>query len=405
MSMSKKSSIHISDLKGLISIVKDATVNVTDLVEDMNKRIVHPPFLPSTPIQHLITGISGIVYGGVRNTTKFIGGGLEKTIGYLNQQFDTGLSFRKKETMLAVLNGVVGDYLIENKNPLAIPMQLRYQGETIALDADSISKRYPQINGKILLMVHGLCMDDLQWNYNEHNHGELLAQELGMTPIYLQYNGGLHISENGKNFNIILEELLDTWPVAIEELTIVAHSMGGLVSRSAFHYGKKEKKNWTKHLKKIVFLGTPHNGAPLERIGNYIDHIFEVISYVKPFTRLSKMRSSGITDLRFGNLLEEDWKGLDRFKNPAKGRKHIALPKNVSSYAIAACIGKEEDTLKAKIIGDGLVQVKSALGQHKNSNKTLDFKESNTYITYETSHMELLSNMKVYDRLKTWLLE
>lgn len=403
--MSKKPTIKISDIHGLIRMTKDATVNVTDLVEDMNKRIVHPPFLPSTPIQHFITGISGIVYSSVRITTKFIGGGLEKIVGHLNQQFDTGLSFKKKETIQAVLNGVVGDYLVQNNNPLAIPMQLRYQGETIALDSDSINKTYPKINGKILIMVHGLCMNDLQWNQNDHNHGELLAQELGVTPIYLQYNGGLHISKNGKNFNAILEELLDTWPVAIEELTIVAHSMGGLVSRSAFHYGKKEKKNWTKHLKKIVFLGTPHNGAPLERIGNYIDHIFEVISYVKPFTRLSKMRSSGITDLRFGNLLEEDWKGLDRFKNPAKGRKHIALPKNVSSYAIAACIGKEEDKLKAKIIGDGLVQLKSALGQHKNSNKTLDFKESDTYIMYETSHMELLNNMKVYDKLKTWLLE
>ena len=254
-------------------------------------------------------------------------------------------------------------------------------------------------------MVHGLCMNDLQWNHNQHNHGELLAQELGLTPIYLQYNGGLHISENGQNFNAILEELLNVWPVAVEEFIIVAHSMGGLVSRSAFHYGKKGKKNWTKHLKKMVFLGSPHHGAPLERIGNYIDHIFEFISYVKPFTRLSKMRSSGITDLRFGSLLEEDWKELDRFKNHPKGRKHVALPKNVSSYAIAACIEKEENNLKARMIGDGLVQLKSALGQHQNSNQTLDFKESNTYIIYETSHMELLSSMKVYSKLKMWLLE
>jgi pimeloyl-ACP methyl ester carboxylesterase len=403
--MSKKSSIKISDLKGLIGITTDATVGITDLVEDMNKRIVHPPFLPSTPIQHLITGISGIVYSGVRNTTKFIGGGLEKITNHFDQQFDIGLSFGKKETMLAVLNGVVGDYLSKKKNPLAIPMQLRYQGETIALDADNINKVYPKINGNILLMVHGLCMNDLQWNQNGHNHGELLAQEFGLIPIYVQYNGGLHVSENGQNFNAILEKLLKAWPVAIDEITIVAHSMGGLVTRSAFNYGKKENKNWTKHVKKLVFLGSPHHGAPLERIGNYIDHLFEAISYVKPFARLSKMRSSGITDLRFGNLLKEDWKGQDRFKNSSKERKHVALPENVTSYAIAACIGKEEGTLKTTILGDGLVQLDSALGQHKDPNRTLNFKESNTYISYETSHMELLSNIKVYNKLKEWLVK
>ena len=120
-------------------------------------------------------------------------------------------------------------------------MQFRYRGEVIALNDDSIKKIYSKINGKILIMVHGLCMNDLQWNQNSHNHGKLLAQELGLTPMYLQYNGGLHISENGQHFNAVLEELLDAWPVAVEELTIVAHSMGGLVIRSAFHYGKKEK--------------------------------------------------------------------------------------------------------------------------------------------------------------------
>jgi len=405
MSTAKKSYLNISNLRGLTNILTDATLNVTDLVEDMNKKIVHSPLLISTPIQHLLTGISGVVYNNVRFVTKLVGSSLEKTLTQINLKFPIGIPFEKKETTLAILNGVIGDYLDENNNPLAIPMQLRYQNKVIPLNIDSINKVYPKINGKILLMVHGLCMNDIQWNHNNHNHGKLLAQELNLTPVYLHYNGGLHISTNGQNLNLILEKLIKAWPVPVEELVIVAHSMGGLISRSAFHYGKKEKYTWTKHLKKMVFLGSPHHGAPLERVGNYIDLLFKTIHYTKPFTRLTKMRSSGITDLRFGNLVEEDWKGIDRFEKRPDRRKHIALPENVNCYTIAATTAKKSNNLKAKIVGDGLVQLESALGQHKNVNKKLHFKKPNTYIVYENNHMDLLSNIKIYSKIKTWLLE
>ena len=402
--MPKKLQINISEIRGLTSLLADATVNVTDLVEDVNKKIVHPPFLISMPIQHLITGIAGFTYNNIRLTTKIIGVGLEKTLAKLNQQFSIGISFEKKENMIAVLNGVIGDYLIEKDNPIAIPMQLRYQGDKLTFDANSINNSYSKINGKILILVRGLCMNDIQWTNNDHNHGELLAKELDYIPIYLNYNSGLHISDNGQHFNKILEELSNNWPVQIEEINIIAHSMGGLISRSAFHYGKKENKNWTGHLKKIFFLGSPHHGAPLEQVGSFVDLFLEAMPYVKPFARIGKTRSTGITDLRFGNLVEEDWKDVDRFKNHPNNRIHIPLPEDVNCYAIAANIGNKDGGLKNKIVGDGLVQVDSALGQHKNSNKKLHFKNSNTLIVYENNHMDLLSNKKVYNKIKMWLL-
>lgn len=403
--MSKNTSITFSDLQGLTGLIKDATVNITDLVEDMHIRTVHPPLLPSTPIQHMITGISSVVYSTIRGTTKFIGGGLEQTFKHLDPLIGSGIPLGKKESILAVLNGVVGDHLVKNDNPLAIDMQFRHRGERLALDANGINQAVPKVNGKILLMVHGLCMNDLLWTRNEHNHGETIAEEFGFTPVHLHYNSGLHISDNGQKFSDLLDELLNSWPVDVEELVIVAHSMGGLVSRSAMHYGQKEEKNWTKHLRKIIFLGTPHQGAPLERIGNYVDRILSAISYVKPFARLGKMRSSGITDLRFGNLVEEDWAGQDRFKKGSIERMHIPLPDNVKAYAIAACLGKEEENLKNDIVGDGLVRPGSALGQHKDPDQSLYFDESNTRIDYETSHMDLLSSEGVYNQLKLWLAD
>jgi triacylglycerol esterase/lipase EstA (alpha/beta hydrolase family) len=140
-------------------------------------------------------------------------------------------------------------------------------------------------------------MNDVLWTRKEHNHGIALAKELGKTPIYLHYNTGRHISSNRQNFNKLLEQLVLEWPVPVEELVIIGHSMGGLVTRSALHYGQQQNKTWPNHLKKIIFLGTPHHGASLERTGNYLDVILQSSYYTKPFAQLGKIRSAGITAL------------------------------------------------------------------------------------------------------------
>ena len=400
MSNKKNRSLY---LQGFARLITDATIGITDLVETMHKRVVLTPFLPSTPIQHLITNIAGITYNNIRWGTQFIGGSLDNVLGQLAPILGEIKTTDKKEAIRSALNGVVGDYLEEKENPLKITMQFRHKSKAIPLDSKSIEEIYPTINGKILLMVHGSCKNDIQWTRKGHSHGTALAKELDKTPIYLHYNSGRHISSNGQNFNELLENLVLNWPIPIEELVIIAHSMGGLVTRSALYYGHQQQKKWTEHLQKIVFLGTPHHGAPLERIGNYLDSILVAIPYVKPFARLGKIRSAGITDLRYGNLIDEDWQGNDRFEIQGDQRQHIPLPKQIECYSIAAAIGKATDTLSTRIIGDSLVDVKSALGQYENPARNLDFKDSNTWVVYALTHSDLLSNLKVYAKIKEWI--
>ena len=393
-----------SDLQGLTSLISHATVGITDLVEAMHKRVVHPSFLPSTPVQHLVSNIAGIAYKSIRWGTKFIGGGLDKILAQLVPVLGEIKTTDGEEAVRSALNGIVGDYLEETENHLKITMKFRYQSKTISLDSKSLDETYPTINGKILLMVHGLCMNDIQWTRKEHNHGVALAKELGKTPIYLNYNSGRHISTNGQNFNELLEKLVLHWPVPIEELVIIAHSMGGLVTRSALHYGHQTQKIWTKHLKKIIFLGTPHHGAPLERIGNHLDVILESIPYAKPFAQLGKFRSAGITDLRYGSLIDEDWRGNDRFEVQGDQRQIIPLPKRIECYSIAAINSKATSPAFYKMMGDNLVDVKSVLGQNKNPAKNLHFKKNNTCVVYENTHLDLLNNPEVYTKIKTWLV-
>lgn len=392
-----------ADAQGLTRLITDATIGITDLVEAMHRRIVHPPFLPSTPIQHLISNIATFTFKSIRGGARLIGGGADQALGKLASGLEDVEVSDEREAIRSVVNGVVGDYLEEKNNSLAIPMQFRHGGKTIPLDSESLTKVYPTINGKILLMIHGLCMNDLQWTWEGHNHGKTVAEASDKTPIYLHYNTGRHISTNGQELDSLLETLVQQWPVPVEELVIIAHSMGGLLSRSACYYAHEQQHTWTQHLKKIVFLGTPHHGAPLERAGNYVDVILEAIPYAKPFARLGKIRSAGVTDLRYGSIVDEDWQGTDRFEMQSDQRQHIPLPDQVSCYSIAAVVGKATESVSSQLLGDNLVPVQSALGQHKNPDKSLAFKQENTWIAYESNHMNLLSNADVYSKIVGWM--
>ena len=393
-----------SALQGINRLIVDATVEVTDLVEAMHRRIVHPPFLPSTPIQNLITDIAGVAYKNIRWSTKFIGKGADKALGKLASVMGNIKTTEEREVMRAVLNGLIGDHLEKTDNPLKIDMQFKQGGKAFLLDSKSIQKAYPTVTGNLVVMLHGSCMNDMQWTQNEHNHGTAIAAEFDKTAVYLHYNSGRHISTNGQTLNELLEKLVSHWPVPVKELVIIAHSMGGLVSRSALHYGQSQKQPWTKKVKKIVFIGTPHHGASLEKAGNYVEVLLKAIPYAKPFARLAKIRGAGVTDLRYGNLLDEDWQDIDQHAIKGDQRTVVPLPKKIDCYCIAGVVAKASASTTKKSLGDHLVGLKSALGQHKNPAKELDFKEENTFIVYQTNHVGLLGSPEVYAQLKKWMV-
>lgn len=397
--MAKKKPFDARDAQEILKIITDVTLGITDITEDMQNRILEPVPL----VKKVVGGISSISYSGIRSLTKIIGSGVSMTLNEVASKKEVTIS-PEKTAAISALNGAVGNYLTMSDNALAISMRLRYRGQPLVLNAKEIKKVYEKSNGKILLMVHGLCMSDLQWTREEHNHGELLAEELDLTPVYLHYNSGLHISENGQELSELLEQLINNWPHEVEELHLIGHSMGGLLCRSAYHYGTLAEKNWTKHVNTLAFLGSPHHGSPLEQLGSFVDQLLDAISYAKPFARLGKIRSEGITDLRNGNLITEDWKDKDRFESLEDTRTPIPLPNGVNCYSIAGILAKEENKLSATVLGDGLVYLDSAFGKHKNPDFQLQFDESSTHVVYECGHMELLNNANVYSKLKTWLL-
>jgi pimeloyl-ACP methyl ester carboxylesterase len=241
------------------------------------------------------------------------------------------------------------------------------------------------------------------WNRKGHDHGAALARDLGCTPVYLHYNTGRHVSTNGRECAEVLESLLAAWPVRPKGLVLIGHSMGGLVARSACHYAAGAGHAWVRRLDKLVFLGTPHHGAPLERGGHWIDTLLGVSPYAAPLARLGKIRSAGITDLRHGNLVDDDWEGRDRFARHGDVRRAVPLPEGVACYAIAATKAKRTGGTRGRLIGDGLVPVASALGRHANPRLALAIPPSRQWIGAGIGHLDLLDHPDVYAKIRQWL--
>jgi pimeloyl-ACP methyl ester carboxylesterase len=258
-------------------------------------------------------GIAAFVYATARGVTHVVGGTVDMALALLEPWLAERSTRPGYEALLAALNGVMGDWLEARSNPLAIKMRLRSDGVALRLEPLALAAALPNASGRVVVLVHGLCMDDLQWARHGADFGAALARDLGVTPIHLHYNSGRHISTNGREFAALMDALVRAWPVPLESIDLVAHSMGGLVARSALHQAVQNAQEWPRRVGKLVFLGTPHHGAPLERSGQRLNMLLALSPYTKPFMRLGEVRSAGITDLRFGCLLDSDWKGQDRF--------------------------------------------------------------------------------------------
>lgn len=388
--------LHPADLRALARLVTQATTGVTNLVEHVH--LGQP--LPGVPDRN--GGIAPLTYRTIRGVTRLVGDSLDTVLAPL-ELLGERRPTAERQAVLAALNGALGDQLAESGSSLAVTMAFRHNGETLPEDQPGLARALPAAGGKVILLIHGLLMSDTQWAFDGDDFGAALARDLGYTPIYLLYNSGRHISTNGRELADRLEALLSIWPCPAEEVSILGYSMGGLVARSAAHYGAAANHDWYRRLRHLVFLGTPHHGAPLERGGAWVNVALEAVPYAAPFGRIGRGRSAGITDLRHGNLLDEDWRGRDRFRDRLDTRQIVPLPAGVACYTMAGSLRPGPDAVSDRLLGDGLVPLNSALGFHRDPARTLDLPDERRWIGYGLGHLDLLRQPVVYDRLRAWL--
>ena len=414
-------------VEGTTKLAQDSHESVSRRTFDILK-LIEPLRGPAEVVQLVERATSATVYTSVRLTNRLVGTAIDVghrlVAGEPSDKEGSALPMRSdaigsyewvRDSALGVLNGFVGDHLAARGNGLDLAMDFRRDGERLRLadNEDALGEQVGAATPKLCIFVHGLACTEWSWSlFAEEMHGDpdacygsLLARDLGYTPLYLRYNSGLHISENGKRLAALIDELVDAYPSPIREITLVGHSMGGLVARSACHYGSLQHRRWIPKLRHVFCIGAPHLGAPLEKAGNILSHMLRLVDH--PATtipaRILDRRSAGVKDLRFGYVLDEEWQGRDPDALLDDRSQEVPFVDHAAYYFIAACITRDPNHPLGKIIGDTLVRMPSAAGAHREPARRVPFPLDNGHVVGGLTHMGLANHPEVYQQIRRWL--
>jgi pimeloyl-ACP methyl ester carboxylesterase len=302
---------------------------------------------------------------------------------------------------------MVGDLLDQRRSRLALPMTFRCGGAELCLDREALADQLVDATGAVCVFVPGLMSTDEVWHFPGRpglTYGSRLAADRAVTPVFVSYNSGRHISSNGLQLALMLDALLRAWPVDVDELSLVGHSMGGLVIRSASHYGAVNGRAWVEKLRRVFLLGAPLSGAPLEKLLHLAD--FTLTTIWNPVTRLVgralRHRSAGVKDLRFGALVEEDWSGHDPDALRWPHRTPVPLIATAEHYVIVGTLTDRSHHPAAQVLGDPLVTCFSARGQTLSTLGATLVADTHVRTVPGVGHLALAHHDDVYQQILTW---
>lgn len=363
-----------ADIEAIGDLAGEALAAGGALVRDMHDGIASRPFgilgPAAAPVRIVHEQVSRAVFGGVDTGLRALAAGGARLAERAGD--DTSASIAGS-LPVAALNGLYGDRLTARGNGLALRMRLRPAGEATP---------------RIAVFVHGLGETDASWR---GTYGARLRDDLGFTPVFAHYNTGLHISANGRELARHLDALVEGWPVGVEDLTLIGHSMGGLVARSACHYGG----GWTTAVRRVFCLGTPHLGADLEKGANVLGWALGRLPETRGLARVVNARSAGIKDLRYGACIDEDWSGCDPDEFLRDRCQEVPFLDDVAYYFIGATLNP--------LIGDLLVRMPSASGRGNGRGRRIAFEVDNGHELAGLTHFDLLWHPAVYEQLRTWI--
>jgi pimeloyl-ACP methyl ester carboxylesterase len=362
----------------------------------------------SVPARVVHDGIATGVYALIRGAGLAVGMAASELISAVARSALPAGSTPPGNLALAVLNAILGDELADQGSPLAIPMAIRCARADVAPQRDVLEGALPEVTSKVAVFVHGLGETEESWRLHadrygagtESTYGSRLAQDLGYTPVYLRYNTGLHISENGRHLTSLLDDVTAAWPVPVAELILVGHSMGGLVARSACHYAQQQNHSWVSTLRHIFYLGTPHLGAGLEQWVSRLSGVLGKLDESRPLASVLDRRSAGIKDLRAGHLIDEHWS--DPESRPKSPGDDVPLIPWANHYAISATVTMSRLNPLGRLLGDLLVQPASARGRSRSS-RHVPFPVEHTRHFGGLHHFNLLNHPSIYEAMREWL--
>ena len=358
------------------------------------------------PARALHDAISPRAYAGVAGAFRLIGTIADAGLGRRRVDDGRALSSSPRGALVVgALTGLMGDRLESERSDLHEPMAARLGGRAIALDPTALRAAYPDATGRIVVFLHGLMESEFSWRAgagpDRSTYGSRLREELGLTPVELRYNTGRHISHNGLELADLLEGLVASWPVEVERVALVGHSMGGLVARSACHQAAERGDDWVGRVRHVVSLGSPHMGAPLAQGVHWASAALHAVPETRPLASFLRRRSAGIRDLRQGSLVDADWRDCDPDALRAEACQEVPLLEGATHCFVAATVLPNTRHPVSRLVGDFLVLEDSASGRSRT--RRIPFEAEHGLVIGGTHHIALLNHPEVYDRLRVWL--
>lgn len=419
MSITRVKNRSLSRLRGSLMLAAEAFDHVASRVHEFHRAISDMPFrslrsVPvarrgSEPVREIHDRVTDGVYASVRGTARALFTGADRALRRLETSTllpalapPTPKAARVQDDLVAVFSGMVGDHMQRRRNPLSIRLGAYRHGVRVEPTALGLREAYADAGPRIAVFLHGLCGSENVWEMfrqagdaQTDPYGERLARDLGYTPVYLRYNSGLHISVNGRGCAKLLEAIHAHWPVSVDQIVLIGHSMGGLVARSAADLGASRGDRWVSQLQQVICLGSPHLGARLEKAVHIGTHFMKRVPLARPIARLLDSRSLGIKDLRWGYTNHAEWKGRDPDAFWTQDRLQVAPVPGVRYRFLGGCLTAEPEHWVSRTIGDGLVCLPSSLA--------LDIAGADSSMHVSTDHLRLLNHPAVYAQIRDWL--
>lgn len=403
-------------LEGTLMFVGDTIAQAATRVHEFHRAISDMPFKAvgaatlnaSKPVEVVHNEITDMVYGAVREAGKGVFSGAAWVVRQANQSLaspqviDQALggelmddvshlpipampnakTDKRVSAISSAINGVFGDHLAATRNPMQIHMNLYANGQALPADAAELAARFPDAQHHLVIFLHGLCCNEDSWQmyYNPcepatRPYGDKLQDDFPVTSLYLRYNTGRNIDSNARQFKRVLNKLVRNWPVEVKGITLVGHSMGGLVSRAVVEALTDDDVVLKRAIRDVVCLGSPHAGAPLARLAAAGEQLLGRFELSKPIGRVLGVRSRGIRDLKDG-----------------LGALQTRAGQDVTFHLVGSTIGDHTSSWLNTTVGDGLVTPDSALADDTGKAQRVTFAQKH--------HMTLLNDPDVFLELK-----
>ncbi|HTU28010.1 MAG TPA: hypothetical protein VMF07_01425 [Solirubrobacteraceae bacterium] len=372
------------EIRALGDLLGEAATGIADQARGVHEAVAGRVFgalrgagLPVAPVRAAHDAIAAVSCGAARELTGGIvrGGAFAGAAAWGAWRPDAPAlgSGGRGRVVLGVLGGAFGDRLAARGSPLYTSLELFVD------DARGVTDR-------LAVFIHGLGETERAWRLHERRvtpYGDRLAVECGVTPVYVRYNSGLPITVSGEQLAVALDELVQGWPASEVEISLIGHSMGGLVARAACRADGEGR--WRGRVRRTISLGSPHTGAPLARAARTAEYALSSLPETRPFASPLRARSAAVHGLAGG------------LRTP--------FLESADHYFLAASVGSDPDGLPGRVLGDLLVRTPSAWAQDTRAERLSVDRSHHHHHLAGAHHFDLLGHPAISDLIAGWFTD